>query len=288
MLDMLTAQGVVGGVEIAARYLPSVATQLGRRSNLPEPDELSMRVEEAQDGLPFRAGAFRPFIDDVTTSRTMPPLLLSDISDGLIAARLQPLLFPRGHDLVRRDRTVGYSSAGAFLLSDAGCRHDLCRRRRRGERDRGRVTPAQPGAGSVSGALAALVTVAVGLREPLRIMRVAGAIAGAVLMTVAILTVTGVRLSLIHIVSLQFVAGVGLDYALFFARRQLDDEERARTLWTLITCNAMTVLTFGLLAVCRTPLLRQIGATVVMGAVAALVFAFLFVGRRPGASARFT
>jgi predicted exporter len=40
--------------------------------------------------------------------------------------------------------------------------------------------------------------------------------------------------------------------------------------------------------VCRTPLLRQIGATVVMGAVAALVFAFLFVGRRPGASARFT
>ena len=32
MLDMLTAQGVVGGVEIAARYLPSAATQLGRRS----------------------------------------------------------------------------------------------------------------------------------------------------------------------------------------------------------------------------------------------------------------
>ena len=79
-------------------------------------------------------------------------------------------------------------------------------------------------------------------------MRVAGAIAGAVLVTVAVLTAAGVRLSLIHIVSLQFVAGVGLDYALFFARRQLDDEERARTLRTLVTCNAMTVLTFGLLA----------------------------------------
>ena len=109
------------------------------------------------------------------------------------------------------------------------------------------------------GAVAALVTIVVGLREPLRVMRVAGAIAGADLMTVAILTASGVRLSLIHIVSLQFVAGVGLDYALFFARRQLDDEERARTLRTLITCNAMTVLTFGLLALCRTPLLRQIG-----------------------------
>ena len=71
-------------------------------------------------------------------------------------------------------------------------------------------------------------------------MRVAGAIAGADLMTVAILTASGVRLSLIHIVSLQLVAGVGLDYALFFARRQLDDKERVRTLRTLITCNALT------------------------------------------------
>ena len=106
-------------------------------------------------------------------------------------------------------------------------------------------------------------------------------------MTVAMLTASGVRLSLIHIVSLQFVAGVGLDYALFFARRQLDDKERARTLRTLITCNAMTLLTFGLLALCRTPLLRQIGATVVIGAVAALVFAFLFAGRPSSATAEF-
>ena len=38
------------------------------------------------------------------------------------------------------------------------------------------------------GALAALIAIAVGLREPQRVVRVAGAIAGAVLMTVAVLT----------------------------------------------------------------------------------------------------
>ncbi len=103
-------------------------------------------------------------------------------------------------------------------------------------------------------------------------------IAAAGLVTLAVLTAAGERLSLIHIVSLQFVAGVGLDYALFFARRQLDAEERARTLRTLVTCNAMTLLTFGLLAFCRTPLLRQMGATVAIGAVAAMVFGFLFAG----------
>jgi predicted exporter len=88
-------------------------------------------------------------------------------------------------------------------------------------------------------------------------------------------------LSLIHVVSLQFVVGVGLDYALFFARRQLDQEERARTLRTLAICNAMTLLTFCMLALCRTPLLRQIGITVAIGSFAALVLAFLFAGARP-------
>jgi predicted exporter len=109
------------------------------------------------------------------------------------------------------------------------------------------------------------------------------ALAAAAILTVATLDAMGQRISLLHIVSLQLVAGVGLDYALFFARRQLDIEERARTLRTLVTCNAMTLLTFGLLALCETPLLREIGLTVAIGAVAAICFGFLFVGpAQPG------
>jgi predicted exporter len=129
-----------------------------------------------------------------------------------------------------------------------------------------------------TGGFAALVTVAVGLRSPQRVVGVAAAVLAALLLTIVVLTAAGLPLSLIHIVSLQFVAGVGLDYALFFARRQLDEEERARTLRTLVTCNAMTVLTFGMLALCRTPLLQQIGITVTIGSLAALVLAFLFAG----------
>lgn len=286
VLDALVAQRVLGGVEIAARYLPSAATQLARRSILPEPDELAMRIAAAQEGLPFRAGALQPFIDDVAASRTMAPLLPSDFHGGLIAARLQPLLLQHGHDwygvIAPSDLRAGERFSAA--MRDAGATYvDVT------AEANGIVTEYTGSAWRWFGlgAVAAFATIVVGLREPLLIMRVAGAIAGADLMTVAILTASGVRLSLIHIVSLQFVAGVGLDYALFFARRQLDDKERARTLRTLITCNAMTVLTFGLLALCRTPLLRQIGATVVIGAVAALVFAFLFVGRPSSATAEF-
>jgi predicted exporter len=77
------------------------------------------------------------------------------------------------------------------------------------------------------------------------------------------------------------VAGVGFDYAVFFSRRLPDAEERVRTLRTLVTCNAMTLLTFGLLAACETPLLRDIGSTVAIGAALAMVFGFLFAGERP-------
>jgi predicted exporter len=135
------------------------------------------------------------------------------------------------------------------------------------------------------GVFAALVAVAVGLRDLPRAASVVGAVAGAILVTLGLLAVSGNRLSLLHIVTLQFVAGVGLDYALFFARRQLDDEERARTLRTLVTCNVMTVLTFGLLMLCRTPLLRDIGTTVVIGTLSALVLAFMFAGERPRTAA---
>jgi predicted exporter len=41
------------------------------------------------------------------------------------------------------------------------------------------------------------------------------------------------------------------------------------------------VLTFGVLSLCRTPLLRQIGTTVVIGSLFALALAFLFAGERP-------
>jgi predicted exporter len=135
------------------------------------------------------------------------------------------------------------------------------------------------------GGVAALCVLLAGIRDPWRVARSAGSILAAGLVTLASLRALDVRLSMVHIVALQFVAGVGLDYALFFARPQLDAEERARTLRTLVICNAMAVTTFGLLAACRTPLLRQIGMTVVIGAVAAITFGFLFAGPKPGRGA---
>jgi predicted exporter len=280
VLDRLAEEKVFGGVEIVARYLPSVATQRVRQASLPAADVLATRIAAAQAELPFQNGTFQKFVDDVGASRTMTPLRSSDITSPMIAARVQPLLFQRGQDWygVIAPSDLSAPERFAAAMRDVGANFvDV-------SAEANNVVAASTATAwrwLGLGALAALVAVAVGLRDLRRVISVIGAIAGAVVVTLGILSAIGTRLSLLHIVSLQFVVGVGLDYALFFARRQLDGEERARTLRTLVTCNAMTVLTFGLLMLCRTPLLRDIGMTVVIGALSALVFSFMFAGERP-------
>ncbi len=281
VLDGLRAAGALAGFEAASGVLPSQAVQRARAAALPDRDVLAARVVTAMAGLPFRPGAFAPFLDAVAAARTAAPLQPGDLDGTWVGTRLAPLLLARDGGWV-----------GPVVLQ--------------GVRDPLRVGAAARGAGAVfvdmraelGGVLSeytargwrwlavsfglVLLLLAVGLRDAGLVLRVTGALAAALLVTVAGLTALGVRLSLIHLVALQLVAGVGLDYALFFARRQLDAEERARTLRTLVTCNAMTLLTFGLLSACQTPLLRDIGVTVAAGALAAMGFAFLFAGQAHG------
>ncbi len=273
--------GAIGGAEYAARFLPSAATQQARRAALPDAATLRARLAEANAGLPFRPDAFAPFLAAVAATRAMPDLTLAAIDRPLIAARLQPLLFQRGDTwfglLIPQHVTDPARLAAAVRTMPGAVHVDI------GAETNGIVAAATARAWRwlAAGAAAILLALVVGLRDPARILRVLTALAAAGVLTLAGLTLAGQRLSLIHIVALQFAAGIGLDYALFFARAQLDEEERARTLRTLVTCNAMTLLTFGLLAFCRTPLLRDIGLTTALGAVCALLCAFLFAGPTP-------
>ncbi len=281
-LEALQRDGAIAGAEYAARILPSQATQRARIAALPDHDTLAARVAAAQAGLPFRPGAFDPFIAAVDHSRGLTPIAFADVADTAIGARLGPLLM--AHDGVWRGPVVlsGVTDPARIAATVQGLRGvtyvDV-----RSELGTilGRYTSRAWVLLALSGA-AVLGVLALGLRDAGRVARVLGAVGAALGVTVAILGASGVRLSLIHLVALQLVAGIGLDYALFFARRQLDAEERARTLRTLLTCNGMTLLTFGLLAACQTPLLRDIGVTVAVGAALAMVFAFLFVGPAAG------
>ena len=275
----LTAAHTITGYEAAATLLPSAATQAARQAALPDAVELQARVSEAASGLPFRPDAFAPFVQAVKAARSGKPVTLADLDAPAITARLHPLLFQRDGQWWGPIAFNGATDP-APIAALAGPNALFVNMH---AETNGLVTGGAARAGwwLAAGAAAALVALVAGLRQPLMVGRIAFAIASAALLTVGVLSAFGVRLSMLHLVALQFTAGVGLDYALFYARRQLDEEERARTLRTLVTCNGMTLLTFGLLAFCRTPVLQAIGVTVAIGAVSAMCFSFFFVGLRP-------
>jgi predicted exporter len=69
------------------------------------------------------------------------------------------------------------------------------------------------------------------------------------------------------------MTGVGIDYALFLnqAEEEGSADQRSRALGSVLNCNATTLLTFGLLAFCRNPVLQGIGVTVASGVLAGVV-----------------
>lgn len=281
LLTELKAQGAFGDAEMAAKLIPSAALQRARQAALPDRATLLRRLTSAVSDLPFLPEAFTPFLDAVDRSRDMPPLLPTDLDGTPIGLRLAPLLMELDGEWVGpvvlngvRDPTVIRTAvAGQEGVVYVDVTEEL------GTILSGYMRQAWHWLGW-SGLLV-LVVLLVGTRDVVRVLRVLGSVGAAMLVAAAVLTLGGARLSLVHLIALQLVAGVGLDYALFFSRKVLDPEERLRTLRTLVTCNAMTLLTFGLLAFCETPLLHDMGWTVAVGSVLALCFSFLFSGEAP-------
>lgn len=288
-LAPLVAAGTLAGFDGPARYLPPAAVQRARQAALPDDATLRAALSTAAEGLPFRPAAFDRFLSGVAASRALPPLGAADLPRlPTLSARLGPLLSP-GPD--------GWQG----LVIPQGLRDDAALRAAlEGLRDpgilwvdvkaetTGVVTQATRQAllWCGAGGLAVLALLALGLRRgPWAAAWTAAPILGALLVVVAALALLGQRLTPFHLAALLLAAGVGLDYALFLGTtaRQSGTEAR-QTLAAVFNCTMTTLLTFGLLAFCATPVMRGIGLTVAIGVVAAFLLALSLAPRAVAAA----
>ena len=278
IIDRLVREHTIGSADAAALLLPSARTQKARQSLLPQAPVLASNIQEAAAGLGFSTDAFQPFLNDVEAARVARPVTIASVKSRVMQARLGALLFERGGEWFGAiaPRSINNSQALALAFANQPDTTFVDIHAETNGVVDGYTRQAWPWL--AGGAAAAATALAAGTRDGARLLRVVGCILASLTITIAALMLAGTRLSLIHVVALQFVAGIGLDYAVFFSRSGLDEEERSRTLRTLFTCNGMALLTFGLLCLCRTPLLQWIGSTVAIGVVASMIFAFLFAG----------
>jgi predicted exporter len=275
MLTRLVESGAIRSYDTAARYLPSAATQRSRQAALPEADELARRLGRATRGLPFRDGLFEPFLDDVSRARTAPPVTPGDFADSAWGLAIRSLLVAQGGGWVGLAPLAGVAdpravqAAVAALNDPAVLALDL-----KAESEDMVRTYREQALGLASlGVCAIAAVLALGLRRLRRVSDVMIPVLAAIAATAAIFALAGVRLSLLHIVSLLLVLGIGVNYSLFFNRVTADTADRLRSTYSVVVANLTTLIAFGALATSGTPILQAIGRTVVLGAALSLVFA---------------
>ncbi|GAB6195415.1 MMPL family transporter [Lysobacter xanthus] len=276
VLDALRARGAIAGYDLAARYLPSAATQRARQARLPDADTLRRDLAAAVAASPFVPDAFEGFVEDVERARTAPPLQPKDLDGTPLASAVQGLLLPRRDGATAIVTLAGLTDPAAVARALEGHGAHLMDLKEASESlvaaYRSRVLWAL--------ALAAVLlaaTVGVALRSARRTLRVVAPMALTTLLILAVLRLAGVELNLFHLVALILAAGLGLDYALFFDHAGDDPDEQVRALHAILVCSATTLLVFLLLGLSSIPVLRAIGLPVALGVACNFVLALMIV-----------
>lgn len=265
-IDALVKQGAVSAAELPSRYLPSLATQRTRQAALPDRPALAAMLAEASRDLPFRAGLFDPFLEDVEKARTLAALTPDAFSRSPIGARIDAMLVQREGHWLGLGTIIGMQDPAAFdalaretdgavrLLDLKGASESLVASYRE------RILHA-----FAIAIVLLVVTVFIAFRDIHRAWHVLAPMTLATILVLAVLRAGGTSLSLFHLVALTLAAGLGLHYALFFERTTPDAAEARRTLHATLVCVISALLVFALLAWSSLPVLRAIGLTVSLG-----------------------
>ncbi len=276
-LDLLRERGVLGGDELIVRYLPSHLRQRQRQSMMPNRAVLTRHLAAATKGLPFAPALFEPFQEAVELAKTQVLVDLETFRGTVFGTKLQSLLFQREGKWLAvvplrgiEDRTAlrqiidGQGQPSTTYLDLKEEASGLMARYRNRT-----VTLLAVGAVAIG------LVLMVGLRSFSALWRVLAPIAASLTVVVAVLNGLGQPLSLFHVATFLLVIGLGLDYALFFNRKDGADGERARTVYGLLVCSSTTIIVFGVLALSKIPVLQAIGATAACGSFFCLLFAAL-------------
>ena len=275
-LQQLVNEGVIGGYDHAARYVPTAQAQRQRQTRLPEPETLRADLRTAVADTAFRPDVFEPFLADVEKARHLPLLTIKRLRESPIGASVEMLLTEHDHRATALVTFSGVQDASRLQAFTAAAGPDITLLDTKNASET--LVSNQQTKILWSLAFAALLlagVVAFSLRSASRVVRVLAPMALTTLVIIGVLQAIGVSMSLFHLIALILAAGLGLDYALFFEHAADDPAEQRRTLHAVLVCSASTLLVFVLLALSSLPVLRAIGLTVSLGVVANFVLALL-------------
>lgn len=280
-LNRLQTKGWFSGAQMAVQYLSDLQIQRKRQQTIPPAPVLAHNLQQALQGLPFRSGVFRPFLVAAEVARHQSLVTPADVQGTLIGPLVNNLLYEQGHQWYALIPLIGVKApqrlahwfashpmSGVTYLDTHAESARLMHSFRNQTLDQ---------LGLVLGAI--VLVLFFGLRHPREITRVIVPLVLAELIDVAILIAIGEELTLFHLIAMLMVAGISIDYALFFSHPEADPVHRRRTLHALTLCAASTVSVFAILAISPLPILRALGLTAAIGVGTAYLLAMILAQR---------
>jgi predicted exporter len=282
-LGALAREGVIGSYDAPSHYLPSIETQQTRQAALPFEEELRRRLAIAVQGLPVEAATFDPFIQSVAAAKSHTPLEPSDLLPvPLVGDRLASLLSNRADGTWQAYILLSGVNQPARLATmlngtSEGLAHYLDLQTETAYLVASYRSEALRWLG---GGLAVVVLLLFALFSVRRAFKVVLSLVVSLSLTATILVAMGMSLTPFHLMSLLLVAGMGIDYAVFLSRDDVDMTDLEQTLRSIFICAATTVIPFGLMVISSAPILRGIGLTVAIGVTLSMLTALAICGGR--------
>ena len=289
-LDGLVGQGLIGGYDNPARFLPSEHTQRERLSALPSREALQRDLAQALKDAPLSAGRLTPFLDAVAAARQAPLMTRADLDGTAMALAVDSLMSSNDGQwhivLPLRPAATGAPDIPVAQVRQAleGTGAAFIDLKQEFETMYAGYLQ-QAVYLALGGVLAITVMLAFAMRSWTRLWRMMLTLAMTVIIVMAALHALGTELNLLHLIGLLLIVAVGSNYTLFFD--QIDaDGELAVDVWSSMSVAVVTtVIGFGALAVSNVPVLKAMGATVAPGVVIALVLSAAFIVPRRKAAA---
>jgi predicted exporter len=290
-LRELRSTGAVEDFRSLHDFLWSPDLQRRNRQALAADEDLPERLGRAFEAEGFRASAFEKFGEDVG-DRTLEPLTYEELEDSPLGDLVGGFRTELGGEVgvltmlrgVEDPEAVEASLAdleGVHYFDQQAMMEDIYGRNRT-------QTLQLMGVGLIG----VLFMLFLRYRRPgpaLAAFAPALLAAGA---SFAVMALAGMKINLMHVVSLLLVLSMGVDYGVFLAESQLGSGGQARaaqlaegsaTLLSLLLACISTVFAFGLLAMSTNPAMRAVGVTTGLGVLFSLILApttLLLLGRR--------
>jgi predicted exporter len=273
LLREAQADGMLEGWQSVCQLLPSRAAQTSRQAAIPDRETLRQSMRSAVAGTPFREAAFDPFLEAAAEASSLEILDPAAIAGTPLAAWLDAHLLALESNWVALISLVGPQPAAlqervaqwpvaVTLVDIQGASIEMMQDYRRNA--------------VMVIAVAALLILALlwyGRGELRQTLWIAITVSAALSATIAVAVLVHGSLTVMHLVALLLVLGLGLDYALFVSRVE-SAAERECTRRGIFLCAISTTLAFGILAGSSIPVLKYLGLTVATGSVANFLLAW--------------